>query len=44
VQSRHTPPLLPQVVIPVVWQTPLKQHPLGQFVALQPEHVPLAHC
>lgn len=40
-QSKHTTPLVPHGAGPpsLRWQTPLKQQPFGQLVALQPEQV-----
>ena len=43
-QETHTAPLVPQVALVFEVHTPLKQHPLGQVLALQPEQVPLWHC
>jgi hypothetical protein len=40
VQARHALPPVPQAMSEEAWHTPLKQHPLGQFCALQPSQAP----
>jgi hypothetical protein len=39
-QDAHTAPPMPHWVSVRVWHTPSKQHPLGQWPAEQPVHVP----
>jgi hypothetical protein len=39
-QVAQTAPEVPHCVSLVTWQTPLKQHPVGQLLALHPVQVP----